>query len=133
MIKVQIGRFAKIIHELWRLTFKNNNVFHYTSCHRSFFIAFVIIATCPIWTFKIKSIKAQTQNIVLLQHKTLKISNQSYILKQQWCLSVWAVPGRFPFPVEPVTNRAGQGRGKAGQGIATRATAVGGRARCHFY
>jgi len=71
----------------------------------------------------------------------------SYILKQQWCLSVWAVPGRFfqslhvpcgasyilkqtwwclfvwtkigqclenssshcPYPMELVTNRAGQG------------------------
>ncbi len=31
---------------------------------------------------------------------------QSYILKQQWCLSVWAVPGRF-FRSLPVPCRAG--------------------------
>jgi len=48
---------------------------------------------------------------------------------------VWAVPGRFfeslPVPcgarsLSVVTNRARQGR-------AARATAAGGRARCHFY
>jgi hypothetical protein len=31
----------------------------------------------------------QNQKIVLINN------TQSYILKQQWCLSVWAVPGKF--------------------------------------
>ncbi len=57
-------------------------------------------------------------------------------------LSVWTKIGQCledsfshcPFPVELVTNRAGQGRagqGRAWQGRAARAAAVGGRARCH--
>jgi hypothetical protein len=46
----------------------------------------------------------------------------------------WAVPGRF-FQSLPVPCGAGdkQGRGRAWQGRAARAAAVGGRARCHFY
>jgi hypothetical protein len=62
-------------------------------------------------------------------------SNKSYILKQTWwCLFVWTKIGQcledsfshYPFPVELVTNRAGQGR-------AARAAVAGGRAKCHFY
>ncbi len=46
----------------------------------------------------------------------------------------WAVPGRF-FQSLPIPCGAGdkQGRGRAWQGRAARAAAVGGRARCHFY
>jgi len=52
---------------------------------------------------------------------------------------VWAVPRRFfqslPVPcgarsLSVVTNRAGAGQGR---GRAAKATAAGGRARCHFY
>jgi len=36
----------------------------------------------------------------------------SYILKQQWCLSVWAVPGRF-FQSLPIPCGAGDKQGRA--------------------
>jgi len=41
----------------------------------------------------------------------------SYILKQQWCLFVWAMPGKF-FQSLPVPCGAGdkQGKGRVGQG-----------------
>ncbi len=44
----------------------------------------------------------------------------------------WAVPGRF-FQSLPVPCGAGDKQGRAWQGRAARAAAVGGRARCHFY
>jgi len=39
---------------------------------------------------------------------------QSYILKQQWCLSVWGVPGRF-FQSLPVPYGAGDKQGRVGR------------------
>ncbi len=42
-----------------------------------------------------------------------------YRLKQQWCLSVWAVPGRF-FQSLPIPCGAGDKQGRAGQGRAGR-------------
>ncbi len=54
--------------------------------------------------------------------KTLGLS--ILYIKATWCLSVWAVPGRFfqslPVPcgahsLSVVTNRAGQGQGKVGR------------------
>jgi hypothetical protein len=50
-----------------------------------------------------------------------------YILKQQWCLSVWAMPRRF-FQSLPIPCGDKQGRGRA-----ARAVVAGGRVRCHFY
>jgi hypothetical protein len=38
---------------------------------------------------------------------------KSYILKQQWCLSVWAVPRRF-FQSLPIPCGAGDKQGKVG-------------------
>jgi hypothetical protein len=55
----------------------------------------------------------------------------SYILKQQWCLSVWAVPEIKANVVSVCGDK--QGRAGVGQGRAARAAAAGGRARCHFY
>jgi len=48
-------------------------------------------------------------------YKRLFHPSASYILKQQWCLSVWAVPRRF-FQSLPVPCGAGDKQGRVGQG-----------------
>ncbi len=88
----------------------------------------VVLCVKTVWD--LTPYKCKSHNEIYLHSVQI-----SYILKQTWwCLSVWTKIGQWledssshcTFPVELVTNRAGQGR-------AARAAAAGGRARCHFY
>jgi len=60
-----------------------------------------------------------------------KNASTSYILKQQWCLSVWAVPGRF-FQSLLVPCGAGNKQGKAGAGQGGQGSRCGGPCQVPF-
>ncbi len=55
--------------------------------------------------------RANTRPLDLMVARSNRLNG---LLKQQWCLSVWAVPGRL-FQSLPVPCSDKQGRGRAGQ------------------
>jgi hypothetical protein len=69
VIKVSMGSLAKQnVCEIWRLTFIND--FFFPLQH-----PFVTLVICSIQVFKIKPIKAQKPNFILLWYQTLKVPN----------------------------------------------------------